>query len=562
MGFTEYINDIRMHHAVDELLHTDFSVTKIAYDNGFSNLLSFNRAFKQKYEKTPSAYRKERLERKKKKQGALSEQESVKLVKQYFQKNPIRDQNGHWVLKAEADTQISRPYEKNGFKVLNLGEAADLQQSYVQEHIVLLKEELHFEYGRIWRLFCQENMIDTESGGIYNFSRLFQILDFLLEHQITPFLNLGSKPKKIVTMGMQNVMEAKKERKLGDLRSYQRLLTEFIRQCVVRYGLGAVETWKFECWWNRDDIELVEISPRWLELFDLEYGVIKELVPRAQVGGLGFNVYDSNAAIRHYLEHMGPEHIVPDFFSVSMYPYDKNGVLGGSNIVTDENFIEKELDSLRELLTEHGMESKPLYVTEWNLSISSRDALNDTCYKAAYIMKNLIASEGKADCMAYWGSTDRIDEYFDFVSCLNGGSGLLSRDGIKKPAFYAMAFMSRLARNLLAKGDHYMITSTNHGSFSYFGKKELQLDICIQNMKAGQYQMRKYYVNQDAGSVYDEWARMGYVENVDREEIEYLRFVSMSRMKSEILKPERGIVQFSTLMEANEIQLIHLRPVY
>ena len=204
-------------------------------------------------------------------------------------------------------------------------------------------------------------------------------------------------------------------------------------------------------------------------------------------------------------------------------------------------------------------------------------------------MKNLIAAADEAACIAYWGNTDRSDEYFDFVGCLNGGSGLISRDGIRKPAFYALNFMSRLARNLVAKGDNYMITSTNHGSYfivchnmqppdfdyyldsadrgrpqkilSYFGSRQLQIDFTLCRLKADAYRLRRYYVNQEAGSVFDEWAKMGYVESVDLEEIEYLKLVSVSRMQTEVCQTKDGEISFRSLMQANEIQLIHLTPM-
>lgn len=587
MGFFEYMDEVRLYHAVDELIYTDYSLTKIAYDNGFPNLSSFNRAFRQKYETTPSAYRKTVLGQQERKQRDSSKSETANLPRQYFQNNPLEEEDDRWKVKAFADGTRCREYRKNWLMVLNLGSAEEVRQGYIQEHIAELKRELGFVYGRVWSLFCKENLIDLEGEGSFHFSALFQMLDFMLEHKITPFLVLAQKPKKLVDPDLKTILSTNSASPVN-LARYKKVLCRFIKECISRYGISEVENWKFECWWDRKDLYLTDVEPEWRERFRMEYDCIKSLVPRASVGGLGFNIYDANAAVESYLKTEEKEDRKLDFLSVSLYPYVLERNVTGNKVV-DENFVERKLDSLNALLADYGYGVDDLYVTEWNLSISGRDWLNDTCYKGAYLMKNLIAAAGKAACMAYWGNTDRSDEYFDFISCLNGGSGLVSRDGIRKPAFYAMSFMSRLTPNLLAKSDNYMITATNHGSYfivchnmqqpnldyylnsmerrkpqsigTYFENRQLQIDFTLNGAGAESYRLRRYYVNQEAGSVFDEWAKMGYVESVDLEEIEYLKLVSVSRMQTETCQAKKGEISFRSLMQANEIQLIHLKPM-
>ena len=41
-------------------------------------------------------------------------------------------------------------------------------------------------------------------------------------------------------------------------------------------------------------------------------------------------------------------------------------------------------------MAESGIEETyPVYVTEWNLTISDRNYINDTCFKGAYVVKNI-----------------------------------------------------------------------------------------------------------------------------------------------------------------------------
>lgn len=57
----EYLVQYRLARAALELQETDHSIMQIALDNGFQNISYFNRAFKQQYSRTPSAFRKRPL---------------------------------------------------------------------------------------------------------------------------------------------------------------------------------------------------------------------------------------------------------------------------------------------------------------------------------------------------------------------------------------------------------------------------------------------------------------------------------------------------------------------
>ena len=76
--------------------------------------------------------------------------------------------------------------------MINGGSAADLLRSEVQEHIILLKETLHFQYVRFWNIFSDAMLIDvTLQNGEQNFSQLDSILDFLLQQGLKPVIELG-----------------------------------------------------------------------------------------------------------------------------------------------------------------------------------------------------------------------------------------------------------------------------------------------------------------------------------------------------------------------------------
>jgi len=57
IGFTEYLNNIRINHACDLLEDTNKKITEIAETSGFGSIRSFNRAFQEIMKSSPTAYR-------------------------------------------------------------------------------------------------------------------------------------------------------------------------------------------------------------------------------------------------------------------------------------------------------------------------------------------------------------------------------------------------------------------------------------------------------------------------------------------------------------------------
>ena len=86
MTFLEYLTNVRMQHAVEDLLYTDIPVTKIVYTNGFSNSKAFNKTFKAFYGCTPSEYRKN-FKTDKEKSSEATDMKLVKRMSDYFLEN-------------------------------------------------------------------------------------------------------------------------------------------------------------------------------------------------------------------------------------------------------------------------------------------------------------------------------------------------------------------------------------------------------------------------------------------------------------------------------------------
>ena len=63
-NFNQYLNEQRLNHVIYMLEYTDLSITDICLESGFQSQRTFNRAFQDRYKKTPSEYKNECIEKK------------------------------------------------------------------------------------------------------------------------------------------------------------------------------------------------------------------------------------------------------------------------------------------------------------------------------------------------------------------------------------------------------------------------------------------------------------------------------------------------------------------
>ena len=139
--------------------------------------------------------------------------------------------------------------------------------------------------------------------------------------------------------------------------------------------------------------------------------------------------------------------------------------------------------------------------------------------------------------LCIWMGSDWVSSYYDSYGIVNGGSGLLTKDGIRKPAFYAMQLLNQLGDDLVAAGEHYLVTKSQSGSYRilcfhfqwyhirYFLKTEnsilpqeldtvfhekdpLAVNILLNDMEEDEtYIIKKKSVSQQDGSILDEWEK-------------------------------------------------------
>jgi xylan 1,4-beta-xylosidase len=108
----------------------------------------------------------------------------------------------------------------------------------------------------------------------------------------------------------------------------------------------------------------------------------------------------------------------------------------------------------------------PLYFTEWSTSYTPRDFVHDSYISAPYILAKLKGSQGLLQGMSYWTYTDLFEEPGPPHESFHGGFGLLNREGIRKPAYFAYKYLHALQGESVASADPQAMLAVKDGNLS------------------------------------------------------------------------------------------------
>lgn len=596
--FAEFVTDVRLHYAVSDLIYTGETITKIAVDNGFSNPSVFSKVFQERYHMSPSNYRKEmKLE-----ENAVNEaKEDVKeKLKSQLQKihmfAPILE-NIHTV-DIKSDVQDSHAYEPFWNKVINIGSAYSLTLANLQYHTLFLAEHLNFTHVRIWNIFSERMKISKGFGDQrFNFDNLDTVLEFLVNNGIKPFLDFGMRPECAVKTEKEMVYFEQDHMEFQSLGEWESMVRSFMRHIVKRFGSAETGEWIFE--YSLDVDHMASHTENGESLFFIKYQkfykMVKEVLPDTIICGPSIIIDSNEQLFNEFLTDCRENKCIPDYISMLLFPYQSVSDASKNQFaqrIWDLNFMTGQIAVVKKIMKECEITTSKLCISEWNSSLSNRNYLNDSCFRAAYIMKMISVMWDKVDMACFWMGSDWISAYYDSGMVLHGGVGLITKDGIRKPAFYAVNFLNYLGKYCVAYGNHYIITSNGRNSYwiacfnfkwyssNYYIKGENELDInslstyfenndsvCLKfqlkNMETDKkYTLKKQLVNDEYGSILQEWMRFNCEEDLEGSDVKYLRDICTPHLSMEKKMAVRDTLEFETQLRAHEVALIHIYQDY
>ena len=146
---------------------------------------------------TPSGYRTSvRQKTKEEVQDTESKEQIEQRVKKYLAGNTVlQDEVAAKNLDLfTVDAKETTELKKNWNAIINIGKVDALLDSEMQQQVLIMKQELGFRYVRVWNIFVQDMYEEKDGSWHYNFSRVDRGLDFLVENQLKPYIELSFKP--------------------------------------------------------------------------------------------------------------------------------------------------------------------------------------------------------------------------------------------------------------------------------------------------------------------------------------------------------------------------------
>lgn len=591
--FASYVKRIRLEYVKEQLETTEESVTKIALKNGFSTPSTLNKIFRAEVGMTPGAYRKKY---KKQIEVETNEAQDKKQVYQIL----IADQQRFIAGKSEKisiQANVEHLYKQKKWdnRLLNIGPLHALQAAAMRAQVNAMVDELNVEYIRVWHPFSKELMLYDYDHKTFNYAFVDEIIDFCVDHKMKLFFDFG--PRRDVAMASENaeIYSFENSTVFESEEEWQQALRNFLHHLVRRYGLDIVSKWIFEfTFFLNDRPYYVSGAYSSIKVWNKGYQIVKECIPTAKVAGPGLvTTCDDEFTKMTVLSFLKASH-APDIFTSIHFPYLIAEEKKGDSIygytyrkIVDRSFLTTQIDFLNQVLEKEGFSGNH-WITEWGNSLANRNYIQDSCFKGTFIVENGIQNYDKLDIMGIFYASDLINVFLDSKTILSGSGGMVSRNGIRKPAYYAFCFLNKMGKYRIMKSDNCIVTAENEMDIrilccnnkalgpKYFLSEENSyrpdelerlfvnrdaqtMEINVLFPENDRFTVRQNILNEKKGSILNKWLAFNCAEELTRADIDYLRQTSVPEMTSEQVETTDKAIRLCFQLEPNEIRLITIQ---
>ncbi|HTQ57929.1 MAG TPA: alpha/beta hydrolase-fold protein [Bryobacteraceae bacterium] len=448
-------------------------------------------------------------------------------------------------------------------------------------------DELGFRYIRFHAIFHDvSNTVRAENGKtVYDWTKIDQLYDDLLARRIKPFVELGFTPKAMKTSD-NTIFYWRGNTSHPVPAAWRNLVGAFIRHIEKRYGRTEVRTWFFEVWnepnlsgfWEGAD------QKAYFELYDLTSKTIKAIDPRLRVGGPS----TAGAAwVPEFLNHVAQSAAAVDFVTTHTYGVDggfldENGK-EDTKLSPSPDAILGDVRRVRAQIQASKFPNLPLYFTEWSTSYTPRDLVHDSYISAPYILSKLKASQGLLQGMSYWTYTDLFEEPGPPPSPFHGGFGLLNREGIRKPAYFAYKYLHAVQGSEVPVQDGQVFAAAESGGVSAViwdfqqprqkvsnrpfysrmvpAEPAPPVELRISHLQSGSYKLTVQRTGYRANDAYSAYIDMGAPKELSPAQLEELKNLTRDLPETDrvVDVPSGGAYEFSLPMKSNDVVLVTLR---
>jgi xylan 1,4-beta-xylosidase len=460
------------------------------------------------------------------------------------------------------------------------------------ENLAQLKtavDELGFRYLRFHDVFHDVYGTVKKDGDklVFDWTHIDKLYDAMLARGIKPFIELGFTPSVMKTSPL-SIFYWKGNTSHPQPGPWAEMIDAFVRHLIQRYGIEEVRKWPFEVWnepnldgfWERAD------QKAYFELYANTARTIKKIDPTLKVGGPS----TAGAAwVPEFLAYAKANDVDVDFVTTHTYGVTEGFLdeFGKSDriLATDPNSIIGDVRRNRQEIDASPFRGIPLYITEWSTSYNPRDKVHDSYVGAPWILTKLRGTRGYAQAMSYWVYSDLFEEPGPPDAPFHGGFGLMTRDGVRKPTWFAYKYLNALRGNEIPSTDDKVLAAADGDKMAvvawdwqhpdqkdvsngtFFGKPVPNgpapaVTLALRNLKPGAYQLALHRTGYKANDAHTAYLEMGSPKQLDAAQLAKLRSVTrdLPEAKRTVNVGKDGLFKFTVPMRSNDITLLTLEP--
>ena len=450
-------------------------------------------------------------------------------------------------------------------------------------------DELGFRYLRLHDIFhdVYGTVRKVDGRFVYDFSGIDKLYDALLARGIKPFVEIGFTPDAMTTSSA-SIFYWKGNTSHPQPGPWSDLIDAFARHLLQRYGAPDVHQWLFEVWnepnldgfWEHAD------QKAYFELYANTARALKKVDPALQVGGPS----TAGAAWVPELLAYAKAHEVPvDFVTTHTYGVEEGFLdeFGKSDrkLSPNPDSIIADVRRVRREIEASAHPGLPLYITEWSTSYNPRDKVHDSYISAPWILTKLHGARGYAQAMSYWTYSDLFEEPGPPDAAFHGGFGLMTREGVRKPSWFAYKYLHALRGNAIPSTDEAVLAAAQGDRTAvlvwdwknaeqptsnsvYFGKPiaataSRPVRLNLRGLAQGDYRVQVRRTGYKANDAYTAWLEMGSPRTLGADQLSTLQALTADEPEVDrtIHVGRDGRLRWKLPMRSNDIALFTLQPV-
>lgn len=449
--------------------------------------------------------------------------------------------------------------ESPGTNMVGIGNAKILLYSNIQKIIINMQREVHFKYANMRGIISDDLSFCTRiSSGkiIYRFNLIDEIFDFLLSVELRPCLSFTYMPICLAKDKTKTIFSDGFNASIPQYKNeWINLVESFLEHITQRYGVDEISKWMFTPW-TQPDTSYKQFGfssdQEFYDFYKLTYDTIKKFNPSYIVYSPEMFPIDDYGLdfLDRFLNWTKENDCFPDRLGLQYFANSnwRNLTVQSINTKTLVKFEKMKMSSDPDDMNSYILRIRnylkaknydlPIFITQFNYTITHRDPLMDTLFMCDYIIRNYINNMEYINSYSYWNLSDFDDNTLN-SSIFYGGAGLFLKNGIEKAQYKAYCFINRIKQNILSRGEGYCLSADANDSSSFIlilynyehpqeisdndflsetkdryvvfkNRQKKKVHLNMSQLPYSHVTIRDFAINKHYGNPYDRWAAMQY----------------------------------------------------